>query len=156
MAVRLEGIGHCALAASNVDAMARFYQDVLGFRLLERDEGHGGVFLNLDGTSHTIDLFPAGTMQSETGTRASSLVHIAFKVGSYVALKDAHSALVAANVQIRRLLDHTNQRSIHFADPEGNGLEIYYEKPDWKAIFSEGRNDQDAVFSFDQPAPGWE
>lgn len=94
-----------------------------------------------------------GTKPASEGT---PLVHIAFKVSSYQALRDAHEALTDHDVLVRALLDHTNQRSIYFADPEGNRLEIYYQKPDWAEIFARGRGDEDAQFTFDEPAPGWE
>ncbi len=156
---KLEGIGHCAILVTDVEAMRGFYQNVLGFELLERDPDHGGVFMNLAGTSHTIDLFPQGTM-GMTGTRpsaeASPLAHIAFKVASYQALREAHEVIKENDVKVLALLDHTNQRSIYFADPEGNRLEIYFEKPNWAEIFERGRGDEDRSFSFDEPAPDWD
>jgi len=155
VAVQLEGIGHCAIAASDIEAMSTFYRDVLGFELLERDPDHGGVFLNLAGASHTIDLFPMGSMGTRPAAEGSPLVHIAFKVASYEALGSAHATLVENDVRVQALLDHTNQRSIYFNDPEGNRLEIYYERPDWADIFDRGRGDEDRPFSFDEAAPGW-
>ena len=156
MPVKIDAIGHCAIAASDIDAMARFYQNVLGFELLERDPDHGGVFLNLEGTSHTIDLFPMGMMGTKPASEGSPLVHIAFKVTSYPALREAHATLLENQVEVQALLDHTNQRSIYFSDPEDNRLEIYFEKPNWAEIFESGRADEDHPFSFAEPAPGWD
>ncbi|MCZ6888366.1 MAG: VOC family protein [Gammaproteobacteria bacterium] len=165
MAIRLTGIGHCALAARDMESMSTFYTDVLCFEVLERDPDHGGIFMNVPGTSHTIDLFPAGFMgranssdapDVSDASRASPLIHIAFKVAHYQALREAHRSLVDHGVHIRAMLDHTNQRSIYFSDPEGNGLEIYFERPDWQEIFRRGRHDEDVTFSFDDPAPEWE
>ena len=155
MAINIEAIGHCAIAASDIPAMVRFYEDVLGFQILERDPDHGGVFLNLEGTSHTIDFFPMGALGTTPAKDGSPLVHIAFKVGSYEALASAYETLIEHDVAIQALLDHTNQRSIYFADPEGNRLEIYFERPDWREIFARGRGDEDRPFSFDEPAPAW-
>ena len=124
--------------------------------MLERDPEHGGVFLNLAGTSHTIDLFPMGVMGTRPAGEGSPLVHIAFKVSSYAALREANDTLAAHGVEIMARLDHTNQRSIYFSDPEGNRLEIYFEKPNWAEIFARGRADEDRVFSFDDPAPEWD
>ena len=133
-----------------------FYQDVLGFKLLEQDPDHGGVFLNLAGTSHTIDLFPMGLGGTKPASEGSPLLHIAFKVSSYGALREAYETLIDHKVAVRSLIDHTSQRSIYFSDPEGNRLEIYYEKQNWAELFENGRGDEDGVFSFDEPAPGWE
>ncbi|MEJ2132117.1 MAG: VOC family protein [Gammaproteobacteria bacterium] len=131
---------------------------MLGFSRLEKDPDHGGVFLSLPGTSHTIDLFPAGAMGSsiEPSANDASLVHIAFRVGSYAQLREAHATLEAHGIPIQATIDHVNQRSIYFRDPEGNGLELYYERSDWAEIFARGRGDRDARFSFDDPAPQWE
>ena len=55
-------------------------------------------------------------------------------------------------------MDHVNQRSIYFADPDGNRLEIYYEMPGALARFPEGRGDQNrelAVSSAGEPLPAW-
>ena len=128
---------------------------MLGFEVLERDPDHGGVFLNLAGTSHTIDLFPMGMMGTKPAERGTPLVHIAFKVSSYARLQEAWAGLKAGGVRIDACLDHTNQRSVYFSDPEGNRLEIYFERSDWAEIFARGRGDEDAAFSFDEPAPGW-
>ena len=64
MAIEIQSIGHCAIGVADLDGTERFYTDVLGFSRLEKDPDHGGVFLSLPGTSHTIDLFPAGEMGS--------------------------------------------------------------------------------------------
>jgi hypothetical protein len=55
-------------------------------------------------------------------------------------------------------MDHVNQRSIYFADPDGNRLEIYYEMPGALARFPEGRGDQNrelAVSNAGEPLPAW-
>ena len=44
--------------------------------------------------------------------------------------KVAYSTLVHHEVAISHCTDHVSQRSIYFADPDGNRLEIYYEVPD--------------------------
>jgi catechol 2,3-dioxygenase len=156
MPVKLEGIGHCAIIVKDVEAMSSFYQQVLGFDILERDPAHGGVFMQLAGTSHLIDLFPADMVGGTPSAGGSPLLHIGFRVASYQRLREAHDALLENDVKIRAMLDHTNQRSVYFADPEGNRLEIYFEKPDWAEIFARGRGDEDQSFSFDEPAPTWE
>ena len=157
MALAHTRIGHCAIAVSDLDTTERFYTKVLGFSRLEKDPDHGGVFLSLPGSSHTIDLFPADEMGSSKETsRRSRLIHIAFRVESYASLRAAHATLTEHQIDIQATIDHVSQRSIYFRDPEGNGLELYYEHPDWVEIFARGRGDQDATFSFDDPAPRWE
>jgi hypothetical protein len=86
------------------------------------------------------------------------LVHVAFKVGSYAALRDAYSHLLANGVEIQRALDHVCQRSVYFTDPDGNGLEIYYEMPGALALFPNGRGDEDEKLPLTgagEPLPPW-
>ena len=58
MAVKLERIGHCAVRVRDVERAKRFYIDVLGFRFMEQEPDHGGVFMRLPGDGHTIDISP--------------------------------------------------------------------------------------------------
>jgi hypothetical protein len=46
-----------------------------------------------------------------------------------------------------------SQRSIYFSDPDGNGLEIYYEYPNARQLFFQGRGDRDLPFTFEDHLP---
>jgi catechol 2,3-dioxygenase len=157
MPVKLERIGHCLLRVRDVERSKKFYMDVLGFQLMEQDPEHGGVFLSLPEDGHTIDLFPVEhpeTAQPVTERRDRvGLVHIAFKVASYAALEEAYKTLQTHRVQVHRMIDHGSQRSLYFTDPDGNGLEIYYEYPNARELFLKGRGDQDRPFTFDELLP---
>lgn len=143
--IKLAGIGHVLLRVADEEASKRFYCDVLGFRVAEQDPEHGGVFMTLGDGFHAIDLtqHPAGqgAVQPEPGQRG--LVHVAFKVASYAALREAYTHLLDRGVTILRAVDHVCQRSVYFTDPDGNGLEIYYEMPNAIALFPNGRGDED-------------
>ena len=58
-------------------------------------------------------------------------------------MRDAYAHLLDSGVEIQRAVDHVCQRSIYFTDPDGNGLEIYYEMPNALALFPNGRGDED-------------
>ena len=124
---------------------------------MEEDPDHGGVFMSLPGDGHTVDLSPvsspAGPSPANEDGNRPGLVHIAFKVGSYGALRQAYDTLLFHGVEVLRLMDHVSQRSIYFNDPDGNGLEIYYEYPNARELFLRGRGDQDSPLSFDDPPP---
>jgi catechol-2,3-dioxygenase len=87
------------------------------------------------------------------------LAHIAFEMPSYEELRNAYCTLVDHDVTIDRAVDHVSQRSIYFADPDGNRLEIYYEMPNALQVFAEeGRGDQDVLLPVTrkgQPLPSW-
>ena len=150
--IRLTGIGHVLLRVLDLERSKKFYSDVLGFRVLEEDPEHGGAFMALEGQSHAIDLFPirdAEAARRQTpGVRG--LGHIAFRVDSEAALKDAHATLQKHGVEVTRSIDHVSQKSIYFNDPDGNTLETYYELPDALAMFARGRNDRDVPLVFDR------
>jgi catechol-2,3-dioxygenase len=160
MAVKLDRIGHCLLRVRDVECSKKFYIDVLGFQLMEEDPDHGGVFMSLPGDGHTIDLSQVEAPEeldppATLGRDQVGLVHIAFRVSSYQALRDAYETLQASSVPVERMMDHVSQRSIYFADPDGNGLEIYFEYPTARELFLKGRGDEDLAFSFDDPLPEW-
>ena len=150
--MRLKDIGHVLLRVLDLERSKKFYSDVLGFQVLEEDPEHGGTFMALEGQSHAIDLFPVSDAQAAErqtpGVRG--LGHIAFRVESEAALKDAYVTLRARSVEIVRTIDHVSQKSIYFHDPDGNTLEIYYELPDALAIFARGRTDRDAPLTLDR------
>jgi catechol 2,3-dioxygenase len=157
MAMNLARIGHCLLRVREVERSKRFYMDILGFQLMEQDPEHGGVFMSLPGDGHTIDLSPVEHPETAVPVTAGrdrlGLVHIAFKVGSYTALEEAYKTLQAHGIEVHRMIDHGSQRSLYFNDPDGNGLEIYYEYPYARELFLQGRGDQDRPFTFDEPLP---
>jgi catechol-2,3-dioxygenase len=150
--IRLKEIGHVLLRVLDLERSKKFYSEVLGFHVLEEDPEHGGTFMALDGQSHAIDLFqvkdPEAAQRQTPGVRG--LGHIAFRVESEAALREAHATLREHGVEITRSIDHVSQKSIYFHDPDGNTLEIYYELPDALGIFARGRQDRDAPLALDR------
>jgi catechol-2,3-dioxygenase len=158
--INLSSIGHVLLRVADEAASRRFYRDVLGFRIAEQDPEHGGVFMTLGDGFHTIDVMqhPAPQDAAKPQHGQLGLGHIAFKVASYAALREAYVHLLQHGVAIQRAADHVCQRSVYFADPDGNGLEIYYEMPGALALFPNGRGDEDDVLPLttaDAPLPQW-
>lgn len=150
--MQLKEIGHVLLRVLDLERSKQFYSEVLGFQVLEEDPEHGGTFMALEGQSHAIDLFqvkdPEVAQRQTPGVRG--LGHIAFRVESEAALKDAYATLQAHGVGITRTIDHVSQKSIYFDDPDGNTLEVYYELPDALEIFARGRNDRDVPLVLDR------
>ena len=149
--IRLKEIGHVLLRVLDLERSKKFYSEVLGFQVLEEDPEHGGVFMALEGQSHAIDLFqvqdPEAAQRQTPGVRG--LGHIAFRVESEGALKDAYATLREHGVEITRTIDHVSQKSVDFHDPDGNTLEVYYELPEALEIFARGRNDRDLPLTLD-------
>ena len=159
MAVKLERIGHCALRVRDVERSKQFYTEVLGFQLMEQDPVHGGVFMSLPNDGHTIDISSVSGSEAvpspARGRHALGVRHLAFKTGSYEALREAYDTLLAHDVSVERMIDHVSQRSLYFADPDGNQLEIYYEYTNARDLFMQGRGDRDTPFTWQDPLPPW-
>src|SRR3989442_12344273 len=150
--IRLTGIGHVLLRVSDVERSKAFSSTVLGLQVTEEDPEHGGVFMALEGHAHSIDLFPVTTPTDGPPRPSGSLGlgHLAFRVSSEEALKDAYFALEQHGVKVTRAIDHVSQKSVYFHDPDGNMLEIYYELPNAREMFQQGRHDRDAPLVFER------
>jgi catechol-2,3-dioxygenase len=150
--IQLKRIGHVLLRVADLERSKSFYSDILGFEVVEQDPEHGGVFMTLGESGHTIDLFPAENpeLPPPSARRRPGLQHIAFQVESYEALKDAYFTLQERGVEVTRAMDHVSQKSIYFDDPDGNGLEIYYELPNALEMFRQGREDRDEPITFER------
>jgi catechol 2,3-dioxygenase len=156
--IKLAGIGHVLLRVADEEESKRFYRDALGFQIAEQDPEHGGVFMTLGDGFHTLDItqHPAPQEAAHPQRGQLRLVHIAFKVASYAALREAYAHLLKTGVEIQRAIDHVCQRSLYFTDPDGNGLEIYYEMPNALTLFPNGRGDEDEALPLsraDEPLP---
>lgn len=157
--IRLKKLGHVQLRVADLERSKAFYRDVLGFRVAEQDPGHGDLFMTLGEDFHTLDMAQHPDPEAGRGpSRPVGVAHIAFQVASYEALGEAYRTLLERGVPVERALDHVNQRSIYFQDPDGNRLEIYYEIPGALARFPNGRGDQNselAVSRVGEPLPDW-
>lgn len=159
--IRLKKIGHVLFRVSDLERSKAFYRDILGFKIAEEDPKHGrDVFMTLGDDFHNIDLVqhdsPA-VAQHPDGAQVG-LGHVAFLVDSYEALAESYRTLVDHGVEIQRAIDHVNQRSFYFLDPDGNRLEIYYEIPGSLQRFANGRGDRDDVLPVSRPGeplPAW-
>ena len=153
--IKLQRLGHVLFSVRDVERSKDFYTRILGFKLLEQDPEHGGVFLSIGGHGNTLDLFQCTDPQALAapeaepgGTNALGVRHTAFAVETEDDLRDAWHALKQAGVPILRAIDHGSQKSLYFHDPDRNLLEIVWERPDALEIFARGRNDEDKPFSY--------
>ena len=152
--IKLQRLGHVLIAVRDLERSKDFYTRILGFKVLEQDPEHGGVFLSIGGHGNTLDLFPCtnadalASEQDPAGMNGLGVRHTAFAVATEDDLRVAYFALQAEGIPILRAMDHVSQKSIYFHDPDKNLLEIVWERPDALEIFAKGRGDEDKPLVF--------
>ena len=122
-------IGHVHLKVADLDRAIAFYRDVLGFELTTR-LGRGAAFLSAGGYHHHLGL---NTWESRGGSPpprgTTGLYHVAILYPSRAALGDALRRLIAANLPLDGASDHGVSEALYLRDPDGNGLELYRDRP---------------------------
>jgi len=148
--IQLKRLGHVLLRVADLEKSRAFYSKILGFEQMEEDPEHGGLFMAIPGHAHTLDLFPApdAATAPRLGPGSVGVHHFAFQVDSEEDLRQAYHTLRDHGVEITRAVDHVSQKSIYFHDPDDNLLEIYYELPNAREMFLQGRGDRDTPLVF--------
>lgn len=122
-------IGHVHLKVSDIDRALTFYRDILGFEVQSR-LGDQAVFLSAGGYHHHIGL---NTWESKGGTPApaghTGLYHIAILLPSRKALAQVVKRIVDAKYPISGSADHGVSEAVYLDDPDGNGIELYHDRP---------------------------
>jgi len=122
-------IGHVHLKVADLDRAIGFYRDVLGFDLMQR-MGDQAAFLSAGGYHHHIGL---NTWESKGGSPpprgTTGLFHVAIRYPTRAGLADALKRLVDNQVPITGASDHGVSEAIYLNDPDGNGVELYRDRP---------------------------
>ena len=121
-------IGHVHLKVSDLDRAITFYRDVLGFELKSRMPG--AAFLSAGGYHHHIGL---NTWDSLGGTPpppgTTGLYHVAIRYPTRRTLADALRRLAKRGIHLEGASDHGVSEALYLHDPDGNGLELYWDRP---------------------------
>ena len=122
-------IGHVHLKVSDLERAVAFYHGVLGFDITTR-YGTQAAFLSAGGYHHHIGL---NTWESAGGTPPprghTGLYHIAIRYAARAELAGAVRRIVEAGVPLHGASDHGVSEAIYLEDPDGNGIELYWDRP---------------------------
>jgi catechol 2,3-dioxygenase len=127
----IDHIARVDLRVRDIDSSLGFYRDVVGLEVVDRGDEtvslrspEGPVFLTLRSSGVTAPADPSAT----------GLYHIAIRFPTRAALGDALARLVAADYRIGAG-DHGVSEALYIDDPDGNGVELYRDRPveEWPA-----------------------
>ena len=122
-------IGHVHLKVSNIERSLAFYKGLLGFDIVTT-YGDQAVFISAGGYHHHIGL---NTWHSEDAPPARregvGLYHAAILYPTRKDLAVIYERLKAANYPLSGASDHGVSEALYLNDPDGNGIELYWDKP---------------------------
>ena len=122
-------IGHVHLKVSDLERAVAFYSGVLGFAVTQR-MGQSAAFLSAGGYHHHIGL---NTWDSQQGgppaPGTTGLYHFAIRYPDRASLGDALRRLRDARVPLEGASDHGVSEALYLRDPDGNGVELYWDRP---------------------------
>ena len=123
-------IGHAHLKVADLDRALAFYCGVLGFELMQR-HGDEAAFLSAGGYHHHLGL---NTWESKGGSPpapgTTGLFHVAILYPDRSTLSDAMKRLHDAGIELDGASDHGVSEALYLRDPDGNGLELYRDRPE--------------------------
>jgi catechol 2,3-dioxygenase len=122
-------IGHVHLKVSDIERSLKFYRDLLGFQVMQY-YGSSAVFISAGGYHHHIGL---NTWHSKGAGPAPAngvgLYHTAILYPTKKDLADIVKRLLAEKYPLTGASDHGVSLAIYLDDPDGNGVELYWDKP---------------------------
>lgn len=122
-------IGHVHLKVTNLEKALAFYRDLLGFEVMQY-YGDAAVFLSAGGYHHHIGL---NTWHSkDTGpapTKSAGLYHAAIVYPERKDLSQVLRNLLKAAYPLTGASDHGVSEALYMNDPDGNGIELYWDRP---------------------------
>lgn len=122
-------IGHVHLKVADLQRSLDFYCGVLGFQLMQH-YGTQAAFISAGGYHHHIGLNTwesAGGKPPAPGT--TGLYHVAIVYPTRATLADALRRLHAAGIALDGAADHGVSEALYLRDPDGNGVELYRDRP---------------------------
>ena len=123
-------IGHVHLKVADIERALGFYRDTLGFEVTQW-YGRDAVFLSAGGYHHHIGL---NTWESRGGSvparGTTGLFHVAILYPTRAGLAEAFRRLTAAGYPLTGAADHGVSEALYLDDPDGNGVELYWDRPE--------------------------
>lgn len=128
-------IGRVALTVRDIGKVSAFYQRLLG---LERI-GEGGEVVVLGAGNRPLLELRADPVARQASSREAGLFHTAFLMPDRPALARWLIHAAESRMPLQGASDHLVSEAIYLADPEGNGIEVYVDRPRSAWTYADGR-----------------
>jgi catechol 2,3-dioxygenase len=123
-------IGHVHLKVADLDRSLAFWHGVLGFDIVQK-MGKSAAFISAGGYHHHLGL---NTWESQGGSApprgSTGLYHVAIRYPDRASLADALRRLIDAGIPLDGASDHGVSEALYLRDPDGNGVELYRDRPE--------------------------
>ena len=112
-------LNHLHLHVRNVDRSKRFYESYFGFRERVR---HGNILFLRNASGFDLALVPDRTPLS-----FPEWFHFGFRLGSARAVRMLHGHMSSKGGQAQDIEEYPGYMTFRCADPDGYGIEVYWE-----------------------------
>lgn len=120
----LTRLGHIHLTVADLDGEVAFYREVLGFQVLRREEGTIWLGAGQRDLLRLVERSGASRPRRSTG-----LYHFAPRVPARADLAQLVRRINETGTAVQGMVDHHTHEAVYLADPEGNGMELYADRP---------------------------
>jgi len=120
---------HVNVYVRNVERSKKWYEELLGLHVYEYRPGWAAFLTADEEQSHEVALMQVGEDAPLQAKPQVGLNHMAWRVESLDDLKEFYRKLKAERQPIERVVDHGISLGIYLRDPDGNGVEVFYEMP---------------------------
>jgi catechol 2,3-dioxygenase len=120
-------IGHAHLQVSNLERALVFYKEFVGFKEISRN--NESAVLSATGQSPAHILLTARADAKPKPPNTTGLYHIAIRFPNRRELARGFRRLIAQRSPFQGFADHLVSEALYLADPDGNGVELYTDRP---------------------------
>jgi catechol 2,3-dioxygenase len=121
-------LGHVNIYVRNAERSQKWYEDILGLHTYDFVPGRAAFMCANKEESHEVALMEVGENAPGQQPGQVGLNHMAWRMENLEDLKEFYHRLKERDIPMN-VADHGISLGIYFQDPDGNGIEVYYESP---------------------------